>query len=41
MRVSPSRVKIEEMETTYDPRPFVRLRMKEPVGRILITWEGR
>ncbi|MGL4551535.1 MAG: hypothetical protein ACRC33_10140, partial [Gemmataceae bacterium] len=41
MRVSPSRVKIEQKLTTQDTIPFVRLRMKEPVGRILITWEGR
>ncbi|NBO91825.1 MAG: hypothetical protein EBV06_05875 [Planctomycetia bacterium] len=38
MRVSPSRVKIEQKLTTHDTIPFVRLRMKEPAGRILITW---
>lgn len=41
MRVSPSRVTIEKAETTHDNIPFVRLRMNGPVGRILITWEGR
>jgi hypothetical protein len=41
MRVSPSRVRIEKAVDPQDNVPFVRLRMKEPVGRILITWESR
>ncbi|MFO0877233.1 MAG: hypothetical protein U0840_07645 [Gemmataceae bacterium] len=41
MRVRPTRVKIERAVDSEDTIPFVRLRMSEPVGRILITWEGR
>src|SRR5262249_35974155 len=41
MRVSPSRVKLEKAPDAQDSIGFVRLRMSEPVGRILITWEGR
>jgi hypothetical protein len=41
MRARPSRIRLEP---ALDPRgaiPFVRLRLKEPVGRVFITWEGR
>jgi hypothetical protein len=41
MRVSPSRVRLEKAVGTHDNVPFVRLRSREPVGRVLITWEGR
>jgi hypothetical protein len=41
MRVSPSRVRLEKAVGTHDNVPFVRLRLKEPAGRVLITWEGR
>jgi hypothetical protein len=41
MRVSPARVRLEQAVDSHDTIPFVRLRMTEPVGRIMITWEGR
>ncbi len=41
MRVSPSRVRLEQAMDSQDTIPFVRLRMSEPVGRIMITWDGR
>ena len=41
MRVRPARVRLEQAVDSQDTIPFVRLRMSEPVGRILITWEGR
>lgn len=43
MRVTPSRVRIERAldPNDADAIPFVRLRLRQPVGRILITWEGR
>jgi hypothetical protein len=41
MRVSPSRVRLEQAVDSQDTIPFVRLRMSEPVGRIMITWDGR
>jgi hypothetical protein len=41
MRVSPSRVQIEEQPTTTGTISFVRLRLDAPAGHILITWEGR
>jgi hypothetical protein len=41
MRVSPSRVRLEQAVDPQDTIPFVRLRMSEPVGRIMITWDGR
>lgn len=41
MRVSPSRVRLEKAVSTHDNVPFVRLRMKESVGCVLITWESR
>ncbi len=39
MRVTPSRVRIERAVGPEDPIPFVRLRLSEPVGRIMITWK--
>jgi hypothetical protein len=41
MRVRPSRVKLEQAVDSQDAIPFVRLRMREPVGTILITWDSR
>jgi hypothetical protein len=41
MRVSPSRVRLEQAVDSQDTIPFVRLRMSERVGRIMITWDGR
>src|SRR5262249_12575677 len=41
MRVRPARIQIEPAFDSQDTIPFVRLRMKEPVGRVFITWEGR
>jgi hypothetical protein len=41
MRVRPARVRLERAVDPQDSIPFVRLRMTEPAGRILITWEGR
>jgi hypothetical protein len=41
MRVSPSRVRLEEAVDSEDVIPFVRLRMSTPVGRIMITWDNR
>ena len=33
--------RLEQAVDSQDTIPFVRLRMSEPVGRILITWDGR
>jgi hypothetical protein len=41
MRVSPSRIQIEEQPTTTGTISFVRLRMDAPAGHLLISWEGR
>jgi hypothetical protein len=41
MRVSPSRVRLEQAIDPQDTIPFVRLRVNEPVGRIMITWDKR
>jgi hypothetical protein len=41
MRVTPSRVRLEKAEDSQDAIPFVRLRVSEPVGRVMITWESR
>jgi hypothetical protein len=41
MRVSPSRIQIEEQPTATGTVSFVRLRLDAPAGRVLITWEGR
>jgi hypothetical protein len=41
MRVRPARVRLEQAVDSHDNIPFVRLRMSEPVGRVMITWEGR
>jgi hypothetical protein len=41
MRVSPSRVRLEQAVDSQDTIPFVRLRVNERVGRIMITWDGR
>jgi hypothetical protein len=41
MRVSPGRVRLERALGPDDAIPFVRLRVSEPVGRVMITWEGR
>jgi hypothetical protein len=41
MRVSPGRVRLEKKVDSEDAIPFVRLRMREPVGRIMITWDSR
>jgi hypothetical protein len=41
MRVSPGRVRLEQAVDPQDAIPFVRLRMSEPVGRIIITWDNR
>jgi hypothetical protein len=41
MRVRPSRVRLEQAVDSQDAIPFVRLRMSEPVGTILITWDSR
>jgi hypothetical protein len=41
MRVSPSRVRLEQAVDSQDTIPFVRLRTNERVGRIMITWDGR
>jgi hypothetical protein len=41
MRIRPSRVKLEKAVDSQDNIPFVRLRMREPVGTILITWDSR
>jgi hypothetical protein len=41
MRVRPARVRLERAVDPQDSIPFVRLRLTEPAGRILITWEGR
>jgi hypothetical protein len=40
MRVSPPRVRIEKAVDLHDMIPFVRLRVREPVGSVLITWDG-
>jgi hypothetical protein len=39
MRVRPARVRLERAMDCQDPIPFVRLRLKEPAGRIYITWD--
>jgi hypothetical protein len=41
MRVTPSRVRLERAPGADDSIPFVRLRVSEPVGRVMITWDGR
>jgi hypothetical protein len=41
MRVSPSRIQIEEQPTATGTVSFVRLKLDAPAGRVLITWEGR
>jgi hypothetical protein len=41
MKVSPPRVRIQPAEQKRDLIPFVRLKMDQPAGRVLITWEGR
>jgi hypothetical protein len=41
MRVTPSRARIEPAPWVKGPIPFVRLRLSEPIGRVMITWEGR
>jgi hypothetical protein len=46
MRVSPSRVRVESVESPpkslpSDAIPFVRLRVDEPVTRVTITWDKR
>jgi hypothetical protein len=41
MRVAPSRVTLEPVEELHDAIPFVRLRVREPVARVTITWEKR
>lgn len=41
MRVRPGRVRLERAVDCHDAIPFVRLRLREPVGRVLISWEGR
>jgi hypothetical protein len=41
MRVTPGRVRLERALGPDDAIPFVRLRVAEPVGRVMITWEGR
>jgi hypothetical protein len=41
MRVTPARVRLERAYGPEDAIPFVRLRVSEPVGRVMITWEGR
>ena len=41
MRVSPSRVRLDQKLDPQDAIGFVRLHMKEPVGRIMITWDSR
>jgi hypothetical protein len=34
----PSQVRLERALGSSDSIPFVRLRVAEPVGRIMITW---
>jgi hypothetical protein len=34
-------VRLERALGPDDAIPFVRLRVAEPVGRVMITWEGR
>ena len=42
LRVTPSRVSIERAtDDPDDPIPFVRLRVKDPVARVTITWDRR
>ncbi len=42
MKVSPARVELERpAEYSLDKVRFIRLRLKEPAGRILITWDRR
>jgi hypothetical protein len=41
MQVTPARVRLEKAVTPEDAIPFVRLRVSEPVGRVMITWPGR
>jgi hypothetical protein len=41
MKVSPARLTLEEARRPEDNTPFVRILLKEPAGRVLITWDGR
>jgi hypothetical protein len=41
LRASPSRVRVERELDPYDPIPFVRLRVPDPVTRVTLTWENR
>jgi hypothetical protein len=40
-RARPASVRIERELDPFDPIPFVRLRMAEPIGRVTLTWDGR
>jgi hypothetical protein len=40
LQASPNRVRIERELDPYDPIPFVRLRLSEPVARLTLTWDG-
>ena len=41
LQASPSRVTIEPYTDPFDPIPFIRLRVSEPVARVTLTWDGR
>jgi hypothetical protein len=41
MQVTPSRVRLEKSVGHQDTIPFVRLRVSDEVGLIMITWPGR
>lgn len=41
LQASPGRVQIEREPDPFDPIPFIRLRVPEPVARVTLTWEER
>ncbi len=41
MQVMPSRVRLERRLDPYDPIPFVRLAVSDPVARVTLTWGER
>lgn len=40
-RARPASVRVEPELDPYDPIPFVRLRVAEPVERVTLTWDRK
>jgi hypothetical protein len=41
LRVTPDSVQVEREPNVLDPVPFIRLRLREPVACLTLTWDGR